>query len=62
VTHIDSTGIGIIMMSAGQVKQAGKDLGVAGATGHVERVLKMTNVHQVLGLTHDGGSAGRLLT
>ena len=50
VTHIDSTGIGIIMMSAGQVKEAGGELRVAGATGHVEQVLKMTNVHQVIGL------------
>ena len=25
-------------------------IGVAGATGHVEQVLKMTNVHQILGL------------
>ena len=50
VTYIDSTGIGIIMMSAGQVKEAGGELRVAGATGHVEQVLKMTNVHHVLGL------------
>jgi anti-sigma B factor antagonist len=50
VTHIDSTGIGIIMMSAGQVKEAGGELRLAGATGHVEQVLKMTNVHQIIGL------------
>ncbi|MGA7907929.1 MAG: STAS domain-containing protein [Candidatus Sulfotelmatobacter sp.] len=50
VTHIDSTGIGIIMMSAGQVKQAGGEVRVAGASGHVEQVLKMTNVHRILGL------------
>jgi anti-sigma B factor antagonist len=50
VSYIDSTGIGIIMMSAGQLKEAGGELRVAGATGHVEHVLKMTNVHQILGL------------
>jgi anti-sigma B factor antagonist len=50
VTHIDSTGIGIIMMSAGQLKEAGGELRVAGATGHVEQVLKMTNVHQIVGV------------
>ena len=50
VTYIDSTGIGIIMMSAGQLKEAGGELRVAGATGHVEQVLRMTNVHQILGL------------
>ena len=50
LTHIDSTGIGIIVMSAGQMKEAGGELRVAGATGHVEQVLKMTNVHQIVGL------------
>jgi anti-sigma B factor antagonist len=50
VTQLDSTGIGIIMMCAGQLKQAGGELRVAGATGHVENVLKMTNVGQVVGL------------
>jgi anti-sigma B factor antagonist len=50
VTHVDSTGIGIIMMSAGKVKEAGGELRLAGAAGHVEEVLKMTNVHQILGL------------
>jgi len=48
VTHIDSTGIGIIMMSAGQVKKAGGELRLAGATGHVEQVLKMTNVDRIV--------------
>src|SRR5271156_4815672 len=48
VTHIDSTGIGIIMMSAGQLKEVGGQLRVAGASGHVEQVLKMTNVDQIV--------------
>jgi anti-sigma B factor antagonist len=50
VTHIDSTGIGIIMMSAGQVKKAGGELRGAGASGHVEQVLKMTKVDQIVSL------------
>jgi anti-sigma B factor antagonist len=50
VTHIDSTGIGIIMMSAGQVKKAGGELRAAGANGHVEQVLTMTKVDQIVGL------------
>ncbi len=50
LTHIDSTGIGIIVMSAGQMKEAGGELRLAGATGHVEEVLKMTNMHQIVGL------------
>lgn len=50
VTYIDSTGIGIIVMSAGRVKEAGGELRVAGATGHVEQVLKLTNVDQIVRL------------
>jgi anti-sigma B factor antagonist len=50
VSHIDSTGIGIIVMSAGQVKEAGGELRLAGPSGHVEQVLKMTNMHQIVGI------------
>jgi len=50
VTQIDSTGIGIIMMCAGQLKRAGGELRVSGATGHVEHVLKITSLDQVVGL------------
>jgi anti-sigma B factor antagonist len=50
VTHIDSTGIGIIVMSAGQIKEAGGELRVAGATEHVEHVLKMTNIDKIVAL------------
>jgi anti-sigma B factor antagonist len=50
VTHIDSTGIGIIVMSAGQVKKAGGELRAAGASGHVEQVLRMTKVDAIVGL------------
>jgi anti-sigma B factor antagonist len=50
VTHIDSTGIGIIVMSAAQVKHAGGELRVAGASGHVEQVLRMTSVDKVIAL------------
>jgi anti-anti-sigma factor len=48
VTHIDSTGIGIIVMSAGQAKQAGGELRLAGANKHVEHVLKLTNVDKLI--------------
>ncbi|MBV8052701.1 MAG: STAS domain-containing protein [Acidobacteriaceae bacterium] len=50
VTHIDSTGIGIIMSSAAQVKGAGGELRLSGATGHVEEVLKITSVDKVVPL------------
>jgi len=50
VTFVDSTGIGIIVMSAGKMKQAAGELRVAGAAAHVEEVLKMTSVDQIVGL------------
>jgi anti-anti-sigma factor len=48
VTHIDSTGIGIIVMSAGQVKQAVGELRLAGVNKHVEQVLKLTSVEKLV--------------
>ena len=50
VTHVDSTGIGIIVTVAGQMREAGGALRVAGASEHVEHILKMTNVDQIVGL------------
>jgi anti-sigma B factor antagonist len=50
VTTVDSTGIGIIVMSAGKLKKAGGELRIAGATAHVEEVLKMTNIDQIVAL------------
>jgi anti-sigma B factor antagonist len=50
VTNIDSTGVGIIVMSAGRMKKAGGELRVACAAGHVEQVLKMTNVDQIIAI------------
>jgi anti-sigma B factor antagonist len=47
---LDSTGIGIVVMCSGKVKQAGGELRVAGAQGIVEQTLKMTSVHQILAL------------
>jgi len=48
VTHIDSTGIGIIVMSAGQVKEAGGQLRLAGVNKHVEQVLKLTSIDKLV--------------
>jgi anti-sigma B factor antagonist len=50
VTNIDSTGIGIIVMSAGNAKTAGGELRVAGANEHVEQVMKMTNLGKIVGI------------
>ena len=35
VTHLDSTGVGIIVMSAGQVKQAGGELRLVVTNKHI---------------------------
>jgi anti-sigma B factor antagonist len=48
VSHIDSTGIGIIVTSAGHVKEAGGELRLAGVNDHVEHILKMTNIDKVV--------------
>jgi len=56
VTHIDSTGIGIIVMCAGKLKQAGGKLLLC-AQGHVEEVLKLTSVDKVVGLHSTVASA-----
>jgi anti-sigma B factor antagonist len=48
VTHIDSTGIGIIVLSAGKTKEAGGELRLAGANAHIEQVLKITSVDKIV--------------
>jgi anti-sigma B factor antagonist len=48
VTHMDSTGVGIIVMSAGIVKQAGGELRLAGANKHIDSVLKVTSMDKLV--------------
>ena len=48
VTHMDSTGVGIIVMSAGMVKEAGGQLRLAGANKHIEHVLKLTSIDKLV--------------
>ena len=50
VTRIDSTGIGIMMLSSAHVKSAGGELRLAAAQGHVEHILKTTALHNIIGL------------
>ncbi len=50
VTQIDSTGVGIIVMSAANVKNAGGELRLAAASGHVENVLRMTGMEKIVAL------------
>lgn len=48
VTHIDSTGIALIVASASQEKQAGGELRLTGANKHLEQILKTTNVDRLV--------------
>ncbi len=50
VHHMDSTGIGILMMCSARLKKAGGDLRVAGAQGLVGDVLRLTKVDAILGM------------
>lgn len=49
VEYIDSTGIGIIAVCGGKLKEAGGDLRVAGAKGFVLNVLKIAKIETLLG-------------
>ena len=48
VKHMDSTGIGILVMCAGKLKEAGGELRLAGATGVVEQTLKLTRMNRIV--------------
>ncbi len=48
VNLLDSTGVGILVVCQGKVAQAGGQLHIAGATGMVEDVLKMTSVQKLV--------------
>ena len=50
VTHLDSSGIGILVMCAGKGKEAGAELRFVGAEGHVKSLLKITDVEKILSL------------
>jgi len=50
ISFVDSTGIGIIVMVAGKMKEAGGKLRLAGANKHVEQTLKMTSVDRIVPL------------
>jgi len=48
--YLDSTGVGILVMCSGKVKQAGGEVRIVGAQGIVEQTLKMTRVDQIVTL------------
>ena len=60
--YLDSTGVGILVMCSGKVKQAGGELRVVGAQGIVEQTLKMTHVDQIVTLYATVEAAAENLT
>jgi anti-anti-sigma factor len=50
VHQFDSAGLGIVVMCSSKVKEAGGELRIAGAEGHVKTVLKITEVDKILAL------------
>ena len=48
VTHLDSSGIGALVMCAGMMKRSGGELRVANPAEIVEKLMTMTQVGQVL--------------
>jgi anti-sigma B factor antagonist len=62
LNYLDSTGVGILVMCSGKVKQAGGELSVVGARGIVEQTLKMTCVDRILNLHADVETAVENLT
>jgi anti-sigma B factor antagonist len=48
VKHMDSTGIGILVMCSGKLKDAGGELRLAGATGVVDQTLKLTRINTIV--------------
>jgi len=50
ITMLDSTGIGILVVCQGKIGKSGGKLHIAGASGLVEDILKVTNVDKILQL------------
>ena len=48
ITMLDSTGVGILVLSQAKVKKEGGELRIAGAQGVVDEILKMTSVDKLV--------------
>ncbi len=57
VSHLDSTGVGIIVVCSGELKRAGGELRVVGAKGIVEQILRTTRVDTIVSLHATEGAA-----
>ncbi len=47
VEHVDSAGVGIIMMCYGKTKKSGGDLRLACVTGNVEKILRTVSLDRI---------------
>jgi anti-anti-sigma factor len=50
VSMLDSTGVGILVVSQSKIKKEGGELRIAGATGVVGEILQMTSVDKLVHL------------
>ena len=50
VNMLDSTGVGILVVCKGKMTKEGGELRIAGATGIVDEVLRMTSVNKLMQL------------
>ena len=48
VNMLDSTGVGILVVCKGKMAKEGGELRIAGATGIVDEVLRMTSVNKLM--------------
>ena len=51
VDYIDSAGIGVLAMAAGQLKQAGGRLALAAGEGRVKALLQLTGMDEIMPLS-----------
>jgi anti-sigma B factor antagonist len=49
VEHMDSSGVGAVVMCSAKLRKCGGELRLCGAWGAVEQLLKLTRVSQIIG-------------
>jgi len=62
VTHVDSTGIGLFVMSSAKAKQAGGQLRLAAPSTFVAQVFTMTNVSSIVPIHKTAAEAAAAAT
>ncbi len=59
VEHVDSTGVGIIVMCTGKLKDAGGKLRVAGTRPNIDKILRLTSIDKIVELFPSTESAAQ---